>query len=144
MQNLLRQSIQSNSAAAINYVAPVGRSVDTATFQGGQNKPLAIGSEEAEKIREFEKLEWMTAGNLTLKTDGFKFHTSGLSIENPERDGFLMAEVTDPVFSEESNPYTVASQKRAQIEVLARKGYRDDRLVRIQIIEFIRELDDHT
>jgi hypothetical protein len=78
-----------------------------------------------------------------LKTDGFKFHTNGLSVENPEREGFLMAEVADPLFAEESNPYTVASQKRAKIEVLARKGYREDKLSKIQIIEFIREVDDN-
>lgn len=142
MQDLLRQSIQSNSAAAVNYAAPVGRSVDRATFQGGNNPPLLIGAGEAEKIREHENLEWDAPSNLALKTDGFRFHTSGLSIEHPDRDGFLMAEVVDPVFKEESNAYTIASQRRAQIEVLARRAYRDDKLVKIQILHFIRELND--
>lgn len=142
MQDLWRQSILSNSAAAVAYVAPIGHSVDSATFQSGSNAPLKIGREEADKIREYEKLDWAPVSNLVLKTDGFKFHTGGLSVEHPEKDGFIMAEVVDPVFSEESNAYTIAAQRRAQIEVLARCGYRDDRLAKIQIVDFIREIND--
>lgn len=144
MQDLVRRSIQSNGAAAVNYVAPIGpgRSVDRATFQGGENPPLLIGTPEAEKIREHEKLEWDAPGNLVLKTDGFKHHSGALSVEHPEQPGFIMAEVVDPDFAEPSNAYTAAANKLARIEVLARRAYRDDKLVKIQIIDFIREIND--
>ena len=74
------------------------------------------------------------------RTDGFKFHTNGLSIENPSGEGYLMAEVKDPVFEEESNPYTVAAQKRAKIKVLARRGYKNKKLARVHILDFVAEL----
>lgn len=143
MQDLLRHSIQSNSAAAVNYVAPVGpgRSVDRATFQGGTNPPLMIGTPEAEKIREHEKLEWEQPSNLILKTDGFRHHSGSLSVEHPEGSGFIMAEVVDPAFAETPNPYTAAADRLARIEVLARRAYRDEKLMKIQIIAFVREIE---
>jgi hypothetical protein len=61
-------------------------------------------------------------------------------VENPEGDGFIMAEVIDPVFEEESNPYTSAAQRRAKIEVLARKGYKNNALAKIQVLDFISEV----
>lgn len=78
-----------------------------------------------------------------MRTDGFKFHSSGLSIENPESDGFMMADVADPAFLEEANAYTMAAQKRSRIEVLARKGYKNGNLAKIQIVGFVKELNDY-
>ena len=69
------------------------------------------------------------------------FHTNGLSVENPDRDGFLMAEVNDPAFEKEENAYTLAAQKRARIEVLARRGYKNGKLSKIMILDFVREID---
>lgn len=79
-----------------------------------------------------------------LRTDGFKFHSNGLSVENPEYDGFLMAEVVDPEFDEDGNAYTTAAGKRAMIEVLARKGYKNGSLSKLQILAFVREVDQYT
>jgi hypothetical protein len=142
MQNLLRTIISSSGNAAVDYVAPIGRSVDTATFLVGNSSPVKINKDDADLIRDSQKLDWQTPRNEVLRTDGFKFHTSGLSIENPEREGFLMADVVDPVFEEESNNYTVAAQRRAQIEVLARRGYKNGKLAKIQILDFVREIDE--
>ncbi len=142
MQELLRQSIASNSSAAIQYVAPIGSSAKTASFVSGANNAIMIDESAADEIRDFEKLDWGTVTSFELKTDGFKFHTNGLSVENPENDGFLMAEVNDPAFEEESNAYTVAAQKRARIEVLARRGYKKSKLAKIQIVDFVREIDN--
>ncbi|WP_109356384.1 hypothetical protein [Sphingorhabdus sp. EL138] len=142
MQDILRQSIASNEQAARNYVAPVGPSVGTASFYSGNRDPVIIGVEEADKVREFDSVEWLPVGKMGLETDGFKFHTNGLSVKNPDRDGFLMAEVVDPVFEQESNPYTIAAQKKAAITVLARRGYKGDKLSKIQIVDFVEELGD--
>ncbi len=144
MQDLLRASIRGSGSAAVDYVAPIGRSVDKATFVTGALPAILTGKTEADAIRESQKLDWTSPKNEIVTTDGFKFHTSGLSIENPDSDGFLMAEVNDPVFEQESNPYTVAAQKRARIEVLARRGYKNGKLARVLILDFIRETNDLT
>ena len=144
MQDLLRLSIASNVTPAQNYVAPIGRSVSNASFIGGTNSPVIIDEAGADEIRQFDKVDWLSVAPLRLKTDGFKFHTNGLSVENPEGHGYFMADVNDPAFEEESNAYTVAAQKKAQIEVLARRGYKNDKLAKIQILDFVSEIDDNT
>lgn len=143
MQKLLRASIMGSGAAAVDYVAPVGRSVDRASFYSGRATPVTTDKDDADAIRESQKLDWGSPQNEIVTTDGFKFHTGALSIENPDRDGFLMAEVNDPVFEQDSNPYTVAAQKRARIEVLARRGYKNGKLARVLILNFVREIDDY-
>lgn len=139
MQELLRLAISSSGKAAVDYVAPIGRSVDTATFVSGEQKVITDKA-GADAIRDSQKLDWQPLQNEILVTDGFKFHSDGLSIENPERDGFMMADVDDPRFKEESNAYTVAAQRRGKIEVLARKGYKNGQLAKVQIVEFVREV----
>jgi hypothetical protein len=51
-----------------------------------------------------------------------------------------MARVRDPRFDEPENPYTEAAQKRAEVIVLGRRGYRDKALAGIEIIDFVREV----
>lgn len=140
MQDLLRRAIDSSGQSAADYAAPVGQSVDSATFLAGRATPDKLTVEDAEAIRESQKVEWMVPKIEIFTTDGFKFHTNGLSIENPSGEGYLMAEVKDPVFEEESNPYTIAAQKRAKIEVLARRGYKNNKLSRVHILDFVAEL----
>lgn len=143
LQDLLRLAIRSSGSAAVDYVAPVGRerSVDTASFVSGEAAPVDIDATGADAIRESQKLDWKAPQEEIFVTDGFKFHTSGLSIENPDADGYLMAEVNDPVFEEESNPYTGAAQKRAKVMVLARRGYKNGKLARVIVLDFIREVE---
>jgi hypothetical protein len=140
MQDILRTSINSSGKAAVDFVAPIGRSVDSATFSSGGSGKAMVDVEGADAIRDSQKLEWSRVRTEILRTDGFKFHSNALSVENPEGDGFIMAEVIDPVFEEESNPYTSAAQRRAKIEVLARKGYKNNALAKIQVLDFISEV----
>lgn len=144
LQDILRRAIDASGQSAADYVAPVGVSVDRATFVAGIAKPDETTVEDADAIRDSQKVDWMEPQLEVLTTDGFKFHTSGLSIENPTGDGYLMAEVKDPVFEEESNPYTTAAQKRARIEVLARRGYKNGKLSRIHILDFVAELPSYS
>lgn len=99
-----------------------------------------LTTEDAEAIRENQKLEWSSINEMELKTDGFRFHTGGLSVENPEREGFLMARVHDPKFDEDENVYTEAAQERSAIRVLGRKGYKGQSLAAIEILEFRYEI----
>ncbi|MET4663476.1 hypothetical protein [Sphingomonas sp. PvP056] len=142
IQDLLRRAIGGSGSAAVDYVAPVGRSVDTASFISGSLPPVVVNKTDAEAIRDSQKLDWLPPANLALRTDGFKFHSNGLSVENPEHDGFMMAEVADPEFDNEDNDYTKAAGKRATIEVLGRKGYKNGVLAKLQILAFLREIAD--
>lgn len=136
---LLRAGISGEQRAAEQFVAPIGPSVESATFFPSATRPVLIGTEEADAIRDGGKLNWGPLEQLTLKTDGFKFHTSGLSVENPEKEGFLMARVRDPRFVQDDNPYTEAAQRRAEIVVTGRRGYKDSTLAGIDIVDFIRD-----
>lgn len=143
MQDLLGRAISASGSAAVDYVAPVGRSVDTASFFSGAQAAITVTKDGADAIRDSQKLDWNPLASAIVRTDGFKFHSSGLSIENPESEGFLMADVADPSFLEEANAYTMAAQKRSRIEVLARKGYKNGNLAKVQIVGFVKELDDY-
>lgn len=122
------------------FAAPIGHSVSSALIRSGSAQPVSIDAEEADHIREMGELTWEPLREETLRTDGFKFHTNGLSIENPTKDGYLMARVLDPKFEEQENAYTEAAQRRSQIVVLARRGYKNGALIRMDIVDFIREL----
>ncbi len=136
----LRETLASQGRAIEQFVAPIGPSVTSALISPAKASPVLLTAQDADAIREQAKLEWQPIAPMTLRTDGFKFHTSGLSVENPERDGFLMARVHDPKFEEGENVYTEAAQRRSAISVLARKGYKGGELVAIEILEFQHEI----
>jgi len=137
--DLIRQMLPHQQKALEQFVSPVGRSVTTATFSLAGGSSITIDADEAERIRSSDEIAWGPLEEMSLKTDGFRFHTNGLSIENPQREGYLMAKVSDPRFEQPENPYTAAAQRRAEIVVLARGGYVGDQLVRIDIVDFLRE-----
>ncbi|OHC95874.1 MAG: hypothetical protein A3H25_12585 [Sphingomonadales bacterium RIFCSPLOWO2_12_FULL_63_15] len=138
--DILRAGLLGQQRSAEQFVAPIGPSVETASVLPTAANPVVIGVKEADAIRDGAKLVWGPLEQLTLRTDGFKFHTSGLSIENPERDGYLMARVRDPRFVDDpDNPYTDAAQRRAEIVVLGRRGYKESTLAGIDIVDFIRD-----
>ena len=139
MIDVLRAAVAEQQRAAEQFATPIGPSVHNATVFPSLDRPVTIDTSDAEAIRDAAKLEWTSLREMTLRTDGFRFHTNGLSIENPDRNGFLMARVRDPSFDEPSNPYTEAAQRRAEIVVLGRQGYKGSTLAGIEIVDFIRE-----
>jgi len=138
--SIIRETLSLQQRPLEQFVAPVGLSVGSATFRPGRALPVIFGTQEANVIRELGDLTWEPLAEIVLRTDGFRFHTGGLSIENPERTGFLMARVHDPRFDEAQNPYTEAANRRSEIVVLARRGYKNGELVKIDIVDFIREI----
>jgi hypothetical protein len=139
--DVLKAGIVGQQRAAEQFATPIGPSVDEVTVYPSIARPVSLDVADADAIREMAKLNWGPLTNITLRTDGFRFHTNGLSIENPERDGYLMARVRDPSFDEPVNPYTEAAQRRAEIVVLGRRGYRGTILAGIEIVDFIRAED---
>ncbi|WP_297799816.1 hypothetical protein [uncultured Brevundimonas sp.] len=137
---LLRETLSMQQKSLEQFIAPVGRSSTSARITTGHSAAITVNSDEADTIRELASLTWSKLEELQLKTDGFRFHTSGLYIHNPEREGYLMAKVSDPQFEQSENSYTAAALRRAEIVVLARKGYRSGELVKIDIVDFIKEI----
>lgn len=137
---VIREAMAMQGRAIEQFAAPVGPSVNKATIYPLQGRPALLTTEDADAIRESNKLEWQAIAEIELRTDGFKFHTNGLSVENPDGEGFLMARVHDPRFEQEENVYTEAAQRRSSIVVLARKGYRGGILTAIEILEFKHEI----
>jgi hypothetical protein len=140
MLNALQSTVAMQQRAIEQFVAPIGKSVTSALMLPDTAPPVAINLDEADQIRDAGELQWEGLAEIVLRTDGFRFHTSGLSIENPERTGFLMAKVHDPRFEHQENVYTEAAQRRSEIVVLARRGYKNGELVRIEIVDFVREI----
>lgn len=137
--DILRIGVLGQQRSAEQFVTPIGPSVETASVLAATANPVLVGITEADAIRDGAKLVWGPLEELTLKTDGFKFHTNGLSVENPEREGYLMARVRDPRFDDPENPYTEAAQRRLEIVVLGRRGYKETSLAGIEIVDFIRD-----
>ena len=136
----IRETLSLQQRPLEQFAAPIGPSVTEAKLTPGLSPPVTINSDDAAAIRDMAELVWEPLAEIVLRTDGFKFHTSGLSIEHPDKDGFLMAKVTDPRFEKPENVYTEAAQRRSEILVLARRGYKNGELVRIDIVDYIREL----
>lgn len=138
--DVLRSTLAMQGSAVEQFASPVGPSVESVTITPVGAASALLTSEDADAIRDNLKLEWRPIDEIRLKTDGFRFHTGGLSVENPEREGYLMARVHDPKFDEDENAYTEAAQRRSEIVVLGRKGYKGESLSAIEILEFLREI----
>lgn len=64
MQDILRRAVNASGKAAVDYVAPVDHSVDTASFVAGRLPAVVIDSVDAKAIRDSQKLDWMAPDNL--------------------------------------------------------------------------------
>lgn len=143
MLSVLRLAVERLGPSAVQTVAPVGPSVRKLWFWNFKREtPLEISNDDAERIREKAELEWGPLQTYVLQTDGFVFHTRKLSVEHPERTGYLLAEVEDPIAEQENNPYATAVQRKARISVQAKAGYRSGNLERLVILDFGGEIED--
>lgn len=136
LQALIRAAIERLGPAAAQAVAPVGPSVRRLWFFSGGQRQLAADESVADAIREQGQIEFGPLQTFILRTDGFTFHTRKLSVEHPERGGYLLAEVEDPVAEQENNPYARAVQSKAMIRVQAKAGYRNNQIERMVIMDF--------
>lgn len=136
----LRLVLPTQQKSIEQFAEPIGRTVSNGTLRPSTAPAVRIDSDEAAAIRDAGQLVWSDLAEIELETDGFRFHTSGLSVKNPEREGYLMAKVSDPRFEQEENLYSAAAHRRARIAVLARLGYRSRELVALDIVDFRREV----
>ncbi len=137
--DMIRHAIGMQQRPMESFAAPIGPSVAEGRIINSDGEPVVVNTAEADQIRESGKVMWSELKEIPLRTEGFRFHTNGLSIDNPKGDGYLMARVRDPRFEELENPYTNAAQRKSEIVVLARSGYKDGELVNIDTVDFIRE-----
>ena len=137
-KQLLLEAIRSLGGSAERFAAPIGegRSVRIGRIATSKNQSVPVDEPTADAIRDANRVIWEKIAPIQLETDGFKFHTNGLSVRNPEGEGWLMASVKDHIFADPENAYTEAAQKKATILVLARKGRRNGALARLEILEY--------
>ncbi len=142
MQAIVRLAIERLGPATVQAVAPVGPSVRRLWFFSGEQKQLAADDETAVAIRERDAIEFGPLQTFILRTDGFTFHTKKLSVVHPEREGYLLAEVEDPVAEQENNAYARAVQTKSRIKVQAKAGYRNNAIERLVIMDFGEEIHE--
>jgi hypothetical protein len=138
----LMQTMQRLGPAAAQTVAPIGPSARRLGVTTNDKPEIEIDEPLADALREHGEVEIGDLQEFLLRTDGFTFHTRKLSVEHPERGGYLLADVQDPIFEEASNPYTLAAEKKAMIRVKAKPGYRSGRLEKLYIMDFGGVIDD--
>jgi len=133
---LLRDCLPRLGPATAQASSPVGPSVRALEFSTRSSEPVVVDQEMADAIRARSEVEWGDPEEMVLKTDGFTFHTKKMSVEHPHRTGYLLAEVEDPVFNQDGNPYAVAASEKATVRVLAKSGFRGDSLEKIAVLHF--------
>jgi hypothetical protein len=125
--------------ASRQAVAPVGPSVDTVGFLSGEGPAVTVDVPMADAIRAKGELDVSDLKEMTLRVDGYTHHNKALKIERPDEPGkFMSADVRDPLFESAPNPYTQAAETQKAITVMAKVAYRDARVERIYIMDFLR------
>ena len=136
---LAYQLVDRLAGAGAQAVAPVGpsaRTLDFATRPGAE--PFRIDEPMADVIRSKGELEIDPMQELTLKTDGFAYHTRTVTVAHPEQPGkFIQAHVQDPIFDSEPNPYSEAASKAATIRVIGKIARREGVLKKIYLMDFV-------
>jgi hypothetical protein len=138
---MFERLIERSQPAAAQAVNPVGASVTRMKIVAA-GREVDIDTPTADKIKAGDRLDILPMREMVLRVDGFTFHNRKLSIEHPERSGFLDADVQDPIFDQDANPYTQAASRKARIRVQAKPGYRGDRLLKLYVMEFIEAFDE--
>lgn len=128
------------ATAATQSVAPVGPSVRNVQFSAGTSDPIEVDEAMADAIRSRGELSVGDLQEMILKTEGVRDHTRSLFLVHPEEDGYITANVKDPIFDEWPNPYTEAASRKATIKVRAKPAFRSDRMERIYIMDFMGEM----
>jgi hypothetical protein len=121
--------------AAVQMLAPVGRSAEVLTIAAGpDDEPSAFDVPMAQAVRSRSELEVSDMQTMRLKVDGVTVHSRTLKVEDPDEPGrFVTAEIRDPAFTDGENVYTQSVTK--EIVVQAKATYRDGKLHRLHIMD---------
>ncbi len=138
---MLERLLDRSQSAAAQAVNPVGASVTRMRIVAG-SRNVDIDTPTADKIKAGDRLDILPMREMVLRVDGYTFHNRKLSIEHPERSGFLDADVQDPIFDQDNNPYTRAASRKARIRVQAKPGYRGDKLLKLYVMDFLEAFDE--
>lgn len=125
--------------AAQDMVAPVGRSAGTLSI-GIEGKPLVVVDEPmADAIRSKDEVEVLDMEELTFRIDGVSLHNRQLKVEFPDSPGkYFSADVRDPAFEVEGNPYIDAFVKSQTVTVQAKRALKKGELHRLYVMNFLK------
>lgn len=124
--------------AAQDMVAPVGRSAGTLSI-GIEGKPLVVVDEPmADAIRSKDEVEVLDMEEMTFRIDGVSLHNRQLKVEFPDSPGkYFAADVRDPAFEVEGNPYIDAFVKNQTVTVQAKRALKKGELHRLYVMNFL-------
>lgn len=118
-------------------VAPIGGAAETLTLSGPPGvRPTVIDVPMAEAVRSREPLETGEMETLTVHVDGITLHNRMLKVELPDQPGsFINAEVRDPAFDNEPNPYKEAVGGPLIVQAKASRRLATGELVKLYIMD---------
>ena len=118
-------------------MTPLGRSAATVSFGlEFDERSVTVDEAMAQATRSKDNLEIGDMETMTIVLDGLIRHNGTAKIELAEMPGrFIPAEIRDPRFNTDSDPYVVAFANRTPISVQARRGMKDGSVSKIFIMD---------
>lgn len=134
--------IEKLKPAARQIVEPIGRSASSLAISGGSIPATTIDEPMAEAIRSREEIELTDMEQITFRIDGITKHNRQLRVEFPGRLGsYVSAEVRDPIFDTDTNPYIDAFAAGSWVRVEARRALRSGALYKLYVMNFVGTVD---
>lgn len=142
-RNLLVRLIEREGRPAIEAVSAIGPSVRKLTLSTPTSQKTIIDEPMADAVRAKGEVEVSDLRTMSLKADGWIYHSRTLSVEHPDHNGkYISAKVRDPIGEEEPNVYADAARNKATITVQAKTAHRDAVLDSIYIMDFVGTVSD--
>lgn len=124
--------------AAQNIVAPVGRSAGTLAIGSGAMPSVIVDEPMAEAIRSKDEIEVLDMEQMTFRIDGISLHNRQLKVEFAEDPGkFFSADVRDPAFEQETNPYKAAFAANQVVTVEAKRALKQGQLYKLYVMNLL-------
>lgn len=125
--------------AAQEIVAPIGRSAGTLSIGIAGNASVVVDEPMADAIRSKDEIEVLDMEELTFRIDGVTLHNRQLKVEFADAPGkFVSADVRDPLFEVEGNPYLNAFFAKRDVTVLAKRALKKTgELHRLYVMNFV-------
>jgi hypothetical protein len=136
------QLVEKLYLASINASAAVGPSARSFALFTNHSPRFVVDEPMADAIRSKGELEVGDLQTLSLKADGWVYHSRLLNVAHPEESGrFVYAKVRDPAGEIDGNVYANAGRDKAAIQVKAKIARRGGEIESIYIMDYCGEID---
>ncbi len=136
------QQVDKLSSAAIDASCAVGPSTRSVSLLSDASLEFVVDEPMADAIKARGELEVGDLQVLSLRADGWIYHSRLLNVAHPERPGrFIYAKVRDPLGETDGNVYADAARDKAIIQVQAKIARRGREIESIYIMDFCEKTD---